>query len=87
MIVLSGKDIGSRYTGLVEIISILNEIFPRYKDISKSIFLLFNRYKHEDIEGMNAILKNVWKELPASSKDNSNLKDIFDDFKMKTKDP
>ena len=45
VIVLSGKDNGSRNTGLVDMISILNELFPRYKEVSESIVLLFNRYE------------------------------------------
>lgn len=44
VILLSGKDEGSRYQGLVEIMEILNELFPNYEKVSDSIMLLLNRY-------------------------------------------
>lgn len=84
VIIMSGKDQGSRNAGIIEMASILNELFPRYKEIAQSVVLLFNRYEEEDLKSMNARLKNIWKQLPATSRYSNNLLDIYNDFKKKT---
>lgn len=43
---LSGADKGSRNQGIIEMIHILNGLFPDYEKIKDSVVLVFNRFDY-----------------------------------------
>lgn len=42
--ILNKNDIGSRNQGIVEVADILNNLFPKYNEVAKSVIFLFSKY-------------------------------------------
>ena len=87
VLILSGKDQGSRNTGILEMTEIINNLFPNYSLVKDSVIIMFNRYAEKDIKSMKDVLTNVWKSLPSTKQSNQNMRNIFDDFIKKTENP
>lgn len=56
VVVISGKDHGSRHALFLETLNILNKLFPKYKEVQESVTFILNRYDEDDIETMPAAL-------------------------------